>query len=328
MNNKLIEIASTSGLDKEKSQTILDSFTGFFKQAEEWKEKAKGITVTDVSQTDKMESARQARLALQRIRCDAENTRKKLKKQSLREGKAIDGIANVIKAAIIPIEEMLLKQEKFAETIEKERKDRITAERIAKLTPYVENIEVYNVGSMTKEGFDQLLKASKAVVEARELAEKKADEERVAKRKKELADHERAMAENARLKVEADEREKKEKEVEAERAKERAVIEARERKEREAKEKAQDELREAKEIAANIKAQEQEAKAKKVREDEEAKRQDELKPEKEKLFAYAQSIKSIEAPQGISKAGLELIKLAEGKLLTISQEIKEGIKNL
>lgn len=113
--NKLELIVKESGLEKSKADVILQKFQDYFTMAGEWERKAKSIVVTDEKQTDDMRLARTGRLLLREKRIAIENTRKELKEQSLREGKAIDGIANVLKALIVPIEEHLEKQEKFVE---------------------------------------------------------------------------------------------------------------------------------------------------------------------------------------------------------------------
>ncbi len=103
MSNQLEVIVKESGLEQSKAKYILENFQDYFKIAEEWEQKAKTIIVTDVSQVTEMEMAKVGRKFLSKKRIDVENSRKKLKEQSLREGKAIDGIANVLKALIIPI---------------------------------------------------------------------------------------------------------------------------------------------------------------------------------------------------------------------------------
>ncbi len=115
MKNELEVIVKESGLEQKKGQTLLDNFAGYFEIAEEWKKKASVIVVKDASQKADMQMARVGRLFLREKRINIEKTRKELKEQSLREGKAIDGIANVLKALIVPIEEYLGKQEKFVE---------------------------------------------------------------------------------------------------------------------------------------------------------------------------------------------------------------------
>ncbi len=113
--SNLQKIVNKSGLDTPKANIILDQFHEYFAMADEWKEKAQNIVVTDASQEVEMKMARSARLFLREKRLAIEKTRKSLKEQALREGKAIDGIANVLKALIVPIEEHLSAQENFIE---------------------------------------------------------------------------------------------------------------------------------------------------------------------------------------------------------------------
>lgn len=118
---QLAKIVQESGLEKSKAQILLDNFSDYFKLAAEWEIKAKTLVITDVSQKTEMKMAREGRLFLKGKRLEVEKTRKTLKEQSLREGKAIDGIANVLKAVIEPIENYLDEQEKFVERKEAER---------------------------------------------------------------------------------------------------------------------------------------------------------------------------------------------------------------
>ena len=101
--NQLMVIVKESGSEKSKANVILEKFQDSFKIADEWSKKAKMLKVTDASQATEMKMAREGRLFLQKKRLDIEHTRKELKAQSLRECKAIDGIANVLKGLIEPI---------------------------------------------------------------------------------------------------------------------------------------------------------------------------------------------------------------------------------
>ena len=117
MNNskQLQTIVKDSGLETTKAKVILEKFHDYFDMAAEWEVKAKSIVVKDASQTADMQTARVGRLFLREKRIAIEKTRKELKEQALREGKAIDGIANILKGIIVPIEEYLNHQEKFVE---------------------------------------------------------------------------------------------------------------------------------------------------------------------------------------------------------------------
>ena len=72
---------------------------------------------------DEPAKARALRLALKNIRTASERTRKELKEDSLRRGKAIDGIHAVLEYALVPIEQAM-------DAIEKaEREKREAAEK-------------------------------------------------------------------------------------------------------------------------------------------------------------------------------------------------------
>jgi len=326
--NDLVKIVEQSGLEKTQSEMILEYFNEFFNKAKELEQSAKSITITDASQVEEMKKARVTRLQLKQIRIGAEKARKSLKEQSLRQGKAIDGIANIIKAITVPLEQYLENQEKFIEIKEQERKDFIFNERIVKLSPYVIDTNMYNLREMTDDVFSKLLESSKFAKEAQIAAEKKAQEEAIAKAKADAEERERIRIENEKLKAEAMAREKA---AEIERAKQahaKKVADDALRLEREAKEKVQRELEENRREQEK-KVHEAKMKAEKERRAlEEKERQAKIAPEKDKLFAYAESMKHIPTPEGLSAAGLNIVKTAEVRLLAVSQYVKEELKNL
>ena len=202
-SNKLEIVIEQSGLEQTKAKTVLDSFSQFFKQAEEWEIKAKSIVVTNTLQVEEMRQAREARLALKDIRVNAEKTRKGLKKQSLREGKAIDGIANVIKAIVEPLEQYLEKQEKFAELQIAKELDERNNKRILKLTPFVQDVTMYQLREMSDEAYNILLKSLETTYNTEREAEEKAERERVEKEKADKLERRKMEEENKKLKEEA-----------------------------------------------------------------------------------------------------------------------------
>lgn len=128
MENQLEVIVKESGLENTKAQIILKQFQDYFQVAAEWEKRARDIVVTDERQKVDMQMARTGRLFLREKRIAIEKTRKELKEQALREGKAIDGIANILKALYVPIEEYLGKQEKFVEIRAAEKAERLRIE--------------------------------------------------------------------------------------------------------------------------------------------------------------------------------------------------------
>lgn len=313
----IVEVLDKEMIADQDRSHLMSKFAGFMQEAQRLASDASSIVVTDISDTAGMQEAREKRLALKKIRIDAENSRKELKENSLRIGRAIDGVANIVKAIIVPVEEHLEKQEKFRELYEAEQKERIHAERVSMLQPYVEDVTIYNIHALSDDAFGRLVENAKKAREEEEAAKKKEEEERLARIEEDKKEQERIRLENEKLRKEKEEREKEDrKEAERQEAERKAHEEAI-RKEREAREKLEREAREKeeREEAARKEAEEKERQAK-------------IAPEKDKLFAFAERIRSLESPEGLSMAGLKIVKEAEEKLLAVSQEIKEGIKSL
>lgn len=273
--NQLQVIVKNSGLEPTKAKYILEQFQDYFKMADEWTIKAKSIIVTDESQTTEMEMARVGRLFLKEKRIAIEKARKSLKEQALREGKAIDGIANVLKALIVPIEEYLDKQEHFVENkakeeaerkrIEEEKKaeeERIRQEKITMLhnerksilLPYLQwwdtDIASANLGEIPEEDFKTIASSLK---QKKEEYDKKQEEIRL---------------ENEKLKIEKEKAELESRKKEEAAAKEREKLET---EKKAIEEKAQRDWEEA-----DRKAKEEQTKIKKEAEEKERKLKEEL----------------------------------------------------
>ena len=218
MNNQLEVIVKESGLEQTKAQYILDKFKDAFEFADKWDRQSKTIVVVNEKQVAEMKMARVGRLELREKRIEIENSRKTLKEQSLREGKAIDGIANVLKALIVPIEEYLEQQEKFVEIQEEKKREAIRIEVEKKIEA-------------------DRLKAEQDALE--EQLRIKAENERL---KQEAEAKEKALqAERAKVEAEKQEAERKAKaeqdrlkqEAEAKLAEERKIAEAKRKEEQE-----------------------------------------------------------------------------------------------
>jgi len=296
--SQLVTIVESSGLEPESANGLKLAFAPLFEQAEHWRQQVATIKVTDVSQVREMKLARESRLALREIRIKADKTRKALKEDSLRRGKAIDGCYNVLEFLITPLEKALLDQEQFAERKEAARKAAIKAEREAAMLPYSPDLAAFNFEEMAEATFAALLAQTKAAHEAKIEAARKAEEDRIAREKAEAAERERIRQENERLKREADEREKQ---MRAEREKaerERKAAEEAARKEREAieakakaeREKAEAEARKEREAREKLEREKREADAReqaRIAKEKEDARRAAAAPDREKLAAYA-----------------------------------------
>ena len=262
--NPLQVIIKESQLDITKAKYILENFQNYFEIAAEWEAKAKTLIVTSPFQKAEMEQARDGRLFLREKRIAIENSRKKLKEDALREGKAIDGIANVLKALIVPIEEYLDNQEHFVEIENKKKEDahraevekRMADEQAQKEKEEAEKAEKLRLENekLKKEAAEKDKKAAAdlAVERAKTKAAKdKADAQKVAADEKARAEREKADAEKrviedkARKEKEAQEKKAATEREKAEEEKRRTAAAAKKKldAEREEKERLEELLR-------------------------------------------------------------------------------------
>jgi hypothetical protein len=247
-DNKLQVILAEQGIAETDVAKLIEAFGGPFEEAGTVLSTYKDIVVTKEDDVAGMQKAREARLLLKKARTTVENSRKNLKADIVKQGRAIDSVARFVKEEIEPAENYLQLQEDFAKIAAEGRLLKLKNERIEKLMQYTNDISVYDLDHMSPEQFDAVLAGVKAQFEAekqRKLdaakaaeAAKKAEEKRVADQAKE----------NERLKAEAEAANKKAAAEKAER--EKLEQEKRDREAAELKAKQDAEAAKAAELAA------------------------------------------------------------------------------
>lgn len=340
MSTQLTTVLSDAGLEQSSTDLILSKFNAFDLQASEWMDKAKALVVSDVTEIDKMKEARTARLALRKIRTEADKTRKELKEESLRYGKAVQGVYNFMEAKIKPIEEHLQKQEDFAKIKEQERIEAIREER-ERLVEDLREFVGYgdDFGLMSEVAFQALLKSAK-----QQQADQIAQNEAAIKAQAEAVERDRLeqiriREENERLRAEAAAR------AEADRI-ERELAEAERRKADEAarveRERVEAERRklEAEKLAAQaeldrIKAEErarveQEAADALAREkaEQEATRKAKAAPDKAKALAYIKANGTGDSPDVSDPEVHSLLADFDGQLEAMIKDYTDKISSL
>jgi len=321
---KVIDVIESAGVEPSIQATLKARFLPFFEQAEQWKAKAEMLVVTNANQTREMKMAREARLALRAIRVEADKTRKALKEDSLRYGRAVQGVYNVIEYIIKPIEEHLQAQEDFVKIQEAKRREELNDARIDELAAWVDfawpvSFSSTPYGDMSEGEWSVYLQAAKDAKEAYEQAEA----ERIAREKAEAEERERIRRENERLRAEAAERERQI-------AEERRKLEEQARKEREA---AQAALRAEQEARAKAEAEAREAKEgeeRKRKEAEEQARKLAAAPDREKLTAWAAKIENTmyELPECSTKEAKAVAQKIAGQLANSLNMIRQLIDTL
>ena len=249
-------------LEGSKVAILRESFDAMFARVEAWHAEARLLAVTAEDQKGKMARARVLRLEIRKARSEVEKRRIAMKASAIREGKAIDGAANVFKAQAEPLEEFLLIQETFAERAEGARRDALRDARQAALAALgvADAAMPGALGELSEEAWGTVLGDAKLAKQAREEATQREEAARVeasrivaeaeAARRKEaaqreaerLAREEEQRNENARLRAEAEERERAQAEERRVAQVERDRVAAEQRAERE---KHEAQLREA-----------------------------------------------------------------------------------
>lgn len=186
-------VLQATPLTLETTDQIKRNFIEFMAEAEKASKTVFAIEVTDVSQVTLMAEAKEARKILVKLRNDADKKRKELKADSIAYGRAVEAVYNKIESIILPMEEHLKKQEKFAENkLAEERAARmairnVVMERYKDYMPkgvdfsVLEDVDFENILNGAKAQYEL---AEKQKVEAERL--RKEEEERLAKQKQEL----------------------------------------------------------------------------------------------------------------------------------------------
>lgn len=308
---ELAALVQSSGLEPEKQNEIGATLGRFFEKATEWSSKIDSIVVTDPSDTITMNMAREGRLGLRSMRLEAEKLVKE-KRQSVQsamsaytlEDKLWLKAGQMMELTFKHLESKLEDQEKFAERFEAERRAKLKAERLAILAP-LGHFDGAGLDTMTEPFFEAMVNGLKAKIQAEKEEAERIEAERKAKEEADRLERERIAAENARLKAEAEAREKAIAEERAKAEKARIEAEAKARAEREAIEaEARERQRIADEKAAKERA---EAAAK-------------LKAEQDRIAELERAAKAKEAAELAEKARIEAQRMAEEKAAKAAAE--------
>ncbi len=276
-----------SGLSIQKSEILSSKFSSIINVIEDWKIKSSELIINDESQTAEIMTAKEGYKYIKNIRIDIEKTRKALKDDSLKEGRAIDSVAKLLTDEISPLEVELEQKAKFIEIQEEQRRNARTKERLERASYFGFALpDIGMIVEMSDEMYNSYLEGLKSESEKRELAfqasekirieaEQKAESERLEKERIEAERIELQRIENERLKIEAEKRE-------AEIAEERKLAEIERQKQENETRKIQSEKDQLIRIEEERKTREQVEELNRL----EVERKQQNAPDKEKLIQY------------------------------------------
>lgn len=317
MTSELATLTKEFNAPKDVSKSITSSLEKFFQSAKEHEDTIDAIKITSPDQTDKMQLARTIRLQIRQKRLEAkkimQENRDRVKAAMASytlEDKLWLKAFQMLEAVCDNLETKAEEKEKFAERWEAEQKAQRTENRLDALLEFaIGDIENYRsiVADMTDDVFSSYLNGLKAERQAKIEADRKAEQERIAREKAEAEERERVRKENERLRKEAEERERAYKAEQERQRKEREEAEAKARKERmEIERKAEAERRKHEEALAKERAErerlqreqrEREAAEEKRLEEERKEQERKAKaPDKQKLMAWVRSFEMPDPP--------------------------------
>ena len=152
--------------------------------------------------------AKRLRLDISKIRIATEKARKTQKEEYLRAGKAIDGVSNILKWAVVDKENKLKDIEDHFVIQEQKRVAALQTERADKLLPYIENAHDLNLSGMENDVWLAYYNTKKKEHNDMLEAERVAEAERIAKEKAEAEEQKRIREENEQLKKDAEEKDR------------------------------------------------------------------------------------------------------------------------
>jgi len=273
------------GIEKSKAEQIKNTFEPMVIMLENFESDYNEIVKLAEKETtiEVVNSAKRLRLDIGQIRIKTEKIRKAEKEEYLRAGKAIDGVSNILKWAIVEKEDKLKEIENYFKILEENRLLDLQNKRAEKLIEYVSDAFERNLSNLQNDEFEALYKMKKQEFEDRIKSEKIAKQDEIKKRKEEIKKQKEMQAENKRLKAEKEQREKEQKEKDEIARKEKERFELAEKEKRaklELKLKAEKEQREKEQKEAFEKNKKLEAEIKAKKEAEiKAKKEAEIKKE-------------------------------------------------
>lgn len=195
-------VVRENGLALAPTHPIIVTFMPLCEQVRAFADQAQRINVTDATQINEMEKARDVRLSIRKVRIAAEKARKDFKEESLRTGRAIDGIAKLVSTVAEPAESRLQDMEDFAKRAEEARQAKIKHERSGQLREQGVNPDLINLDGMHELEFQKLLQNARAGKKAREEQEAKEKADREAAEKARTDEDARIRADNEKLRIE------------------------------------------------------------------------------------------------------------------------------
>lgn len=169
------------GLKEDQAATIEKAFMPKIIERNMLSEMYETVIKGDVTVPETALEARDLRLKLVKVRTGIAEIHRTQKAFYLAAGRFVDAWKNKETAPVEQMEEKLLAIEKYQENLERERKAALRAERLKELEKYEVDGSLIILGEMTEDVWQNYIAGVKVQYQLRKDAERKAEEERVAR---------------------------------------------------------------------------------------------------------------------------------------------------
>lgn len=208
METKIIKLDADHGVEKNRAKEMEAAFFPMINFLKEMEGKYNEIVVKAVKAKNRLakdtcNEARALRLQYVKSRTTVDDIHRKGKREVLLLGRAWDSLKNQYLYITDKNEATLKKIEKHFEILEAEKRGKLREEREKALAKYGVEAQVLQLGEMNKEVWDIYFAGVKSQHENKIAAEKKEEEDRIAKRKAVKLEQERIKIENIKLQKEA-----------------------------------------------------------------------------------------------------------------------------
>jgi len=253
-----IEKVEEFGLEKTQVKSIEEAFLPKVEERQALEKVYKNILSKELS-PETAKEARDARLIAVKIKSGFADIHKTQKQFSLAYGKLCDSWKNKETLPVQQMIDVLLEIEKHEERQKEKAKKELQENRVKEITPYLEDAEYRDFGTMDQDVWKSFFNQKKTEYLEKIAAEKKDEEERIAKEKAEAEEKKRIAAENEKLRLEAEKTAKIQAEKDKKAKEEKVKEEARHAAEiKKLEDKAKSEQAEKDKLIAEKKAEEEE----------------------------------------------------------------------
>ena len=179
MTNELVLNATSYGIEESKAKQLEKVFVPMVEKFKELEDQYNEVLSNKEITKQVCADAKSVRNKYVKVRTGADEIHKIAKSNLLIQTRAIDGLRNLVKFAVIDHENSLMEVEKHFEKLEAEKLEAIREKRESILLKFGDNPGIGDLSTMSEEVWSHYISSVETTFKAKIEAEKKAEAERI-----------------------------------------------------------------------------------------------------------------------------------------------------